>query len=73
MSDNAPSQHKVSPIHARIARDLETLMNTRSILAQHPLLDRYPLARDSILGYGLPDFTGCSPGHPFERADSSWP
>lgn len=67
MSDTPPSRPRVSVLHARIARDLETLMNTRSSLAQHPLLDPYPLARDSILGYGLPDFTGCSPGHPLER------
>lgn len=40
-----------------VARDLEALLNTRLALPPH-LLDDYPLARASVLDYGLADFAG---------------
>jgi type VI secretion system protein ImpF len=38
-----------------VARDLEALLNTRTALAQD-VLAAYPLARASVLNYGLADF-----------------
>jgi type VI secretion system protein ImpF len=40
-----------------VARDLEALLNTRLAIPEHAF-DAYPLARRSILNYGLVDFAG---------------
>lgn len=42
-----------------VARDLETLLNSRRMLNE-PLLTNYPLARQSVLAYGLGDFSAMS-------------
>lgn len=68
MNDTIPDPpDAMSDLHSRLAQDLELLMNTRSVLSQAPVMEGYPLAQDSFLTYGLPDFTGCSPGHPTDR------
>jgi type VI secretion system protein ImpF len=49
----------VGELRAAVRRDLEWLLNTRTIFP--PELDDYPESRRSILGYGLPDLTTFSP------------
>ncbi len=44
-------------IKDHVARDLEALLNTRAALPAS-VFDRFPLARASILNYGLVDFAG---------------
>ena len=47
----------IEQIKDHVARDLEALLNTRAAL--HPgAFDDFPLARASILNYGLLDFAG---------------
>ncbi len=49
-------------LRAAVRRDLEWLLNTRLVLpAEIDDLDRFPEARRSILGFGLPDLTLFSP------------
>ncbi|HEX4369622.1 MAG TPA: type VI secretion system baseplate subunit TssE [Rhodopila sp.] len=42
-------------LHASVRRDLEALLNARRPWASVP--DRFATLRNSILGYGLPDFS----------------
>ncbi|MCE1239537.1 MAG: type VI secretion system baseplate subunit TssE [Azonexaceae bacterium] len=42
-----------------VARDLEALLNTRSVLDEESL-EAYPLAGRSVAGFGLIDFAGLS-------------
>jgi type VI secretion system protein ImpF len=53
----APQRLGIEQIKDHVARDLEALLNTRAAL---PLdaFDEFPLARASILNYGLLDFAG---------------
>ena len=44
---------------AALARDLEDLLNTRAI-AFDDYAERYPLATNSVISYGLPDLSGLS-------------
>ncbi|MGJ9419639.1 type VI secretion system baseplate subunit TssE [Massilia sp. CMS3.1] len=44
-------------IKDHVARDLEALLNTRAALPAS-LFERFPLARASIMNYGLVDFAG---------------
>jgi type VI secretion system protein ImpF len=57
------NQHKQS-----VARDLEALLNARSLAAQVSQLDRFPQARDSFLGYGIADLGSLSLLNPDHRA-----
>lgn len=49
-----------------LARDLEALLNTRT-MEDLELLERYPLARHSMLSYGIPDLSGISLLNPDHR------
>ncbi|WP_093556195.1 type VI secretion system baseplate subunit TssE [Pseudoduganella namucuonensis] len=50
-----------------VARDLEALLNTRSVLREE-LLKRYPECGRSIASYGLSDFAGLSLSSTDDRA-----
>jgi type VI secretion system protein ImpF len=43
-----------------VARDLEWLLNTKTVLTRHPVIAQLPEARASILTYGIPDYTNAS-------------
>ena len=43
-----------------VARDLEWLLNTKSVLRKASDIEQLPEARDSILTYGIPDFSTAS-------------
>lgn len=47
----------IDQIKDHVARDLEALLNTRAALPA-AVFERFPLARASILNYGLVDFAG---------------
>jgi type VI secretion system protein ImpF len=47
----------IDQIKDHVARDLEALLNTRAALPAG-VFERFPLARASILNYGLVDFAG---------------
>jgi type VI secretion system protein ImpF len=54
----------VQELRAAVRRDLEWLLNTRLVLPPEiEELERFPEARRSILGYGLPDLTTFSPAN----------
>jgi type VI secretion system protein ImpF len=50
-----------------VARDLEALLNTRSVLPEG-LLEGYPECTDSIVSYGMIDFADLSLSSPSDRA-----
>jgi type VI secretion system protein ImpF len=51
-------------LRAAVRRDLEWLLNTRLVMPPEiESLERFPEARRSILGYGLPDLTTFSPAN----------
>ena len=50
-----------------VARDLEALLNTRSVIPEH-LLKGYPECARSIVAYGLRDFADLSLSSPSDRA-----
>jgi len=54
--DDSTEDHNQSlrALHAAVQRDLEALLNARRPWASLP--NRFAALRDSILGYGLPDF-----------------
>jgi type VI secretion system protein ImpF len=47
-------------LKAAVARDLEWLLNTKSVLRKASGVDELPEARHSILTYGIPDFSTAS-------------
>ncbi len=47
-------------LKAAVARDLEWLLNTKSLLWDSPALAGLDEARASILAYGIPDFSNAS-------------
>jgi type VI secretion system protein ImpF len=47
----------IEQIKEHVARDLEALLNTRAALPAS-VFERFPLARASIMNYGLVDFAG---------------
>jgi type VI secretion system protein ImpF len=47
-------------LKAAVARDLEWLLNTKSVLRRASDIEQLPDARDSILTYGIPDFSTAS-------------
>lgn len=55
--DGAPQRLNIEQIKDHVARDLEALLNTRAALPAGAF-DEFPLARASILNYGLLDFAG---------------
>jgi len=56
--DAAPPSFGTAAPKAELARDLEALLNTR--IADFAGIDAFPLAAQSILTFGIPDFTGLS-------------
>ena len=50
----------VRELKAAVARDLEWLLNTKTVLVHDDRLAALTEARESILTYGLPDFTTSS-------------
>ncbi|MDQ8021132.1 MAG: type VI secretion system baseplate subunit TssE [Moraxellaceae bacterium] len=72
--DDAPAERNEHPADFRqslanlkqaVARDLETLLNTRSDGLTD--LSTYPEAERSLLTYGLPDFSSLSPSSEVDR------
>ena len=51
-----------------VARDLEALLNTRSVITDD-VLTAYPECSNSIVTYGLMDFADRSLSSPSDRAD----
>jgi type VI secretion system protein ImpF len=47
-------------LRAAVARDLEWLLNTKSVLSPYPAIERLEQARDSVFTYGIPDFSTAS-------------
>lgn len=50
-----------------VARDLESLLNSRLVMSEETLKP-YPQCRRSVLNYGLNDFSGLSLANSFDRA-----
>jgi len=74
--DDAPHAAQEPPFDARfdlnlhkqaVARDLEALLNARSMALDEDLLARYPLAGTSVLAYGIPDLSSLSLLNPDHR------
>ncbi|MTD33565.1 type VI secretion system baseplate subunit TssE [Paludibacterium denitrificans] len=63
--DNAPL-YELTQFKQSLARDLESLLNTRLMPAE-VRDDDYPLARTSMLNYGIPDLSGISLLNPDDR------
>lgn len=57
------NQHKLA-----VARDLEALLNARSLALGSELLERYPLAGRSLLVFGIPDLSSLSLLNPSHSA-----
>ncbi len=57
----------VEDLKDSVARDLEALLNTRTVIPEG-LLKRYPECGRSIITYGLNDFAGRSLSSPDDRA-----
>ena len=49
-----------------VASDLEDLLNSRMAKLDH-LIDQFPLAKQSILQFGIIDFVGLSTANPSDR------
>ncbi|MDR2092559.1 MAG: type VI secretion system baseplate subunit TssE [Azoarcus sp.] len=72
--DDAPDQpgqdavlaFNLSDFKAALARDLESLLNTRVMGLGH-LARRYPLAAQSVINYGIPDLSSLSLLNPDHR------
>ena len=62
----AISLFELSQFKQALARDLEALLNTR-LMSQEELFEAFPLARDSLLSYGIPDLSGISLLNPDDR------
>lgn len=61
------SRLSIEEVKDAVARDLEALLNTRSVISGE-LLKPYPEAARSIVAYGLNDFAGRSLSSPDDRA-----
>jgi len=66
-AQEAAVQYDVRQLKQSVARDLEALLNTRKGDIDE-LLERYPLARDSVIGFGVSDLTSISLLNPDDRA-----
>jgi len=74
--DDAPQAAQEPPFGARfdlgqhkqaVARDLEALLNTRSLVPEPGLPERFPLAWASQLAFGIPDLSSLSLLNPQHR------
>lgn len=63
----AAQPYELRQLKQSVARDLEALLNTRKGDIDG-LLERYPLARESVLGFGVADLTSISLLNPDDRA-----
>ncbi|MES2017637.1 MAG: type VI secretion system baseplate subunit TssE [Pseudomonadota bacterium] len=61
------SRMSIEDLKDSVARDLEALLNTRTVIPEG-LLKRYPECERSIITYGLNDFAGRSLSSPDDRA-----
>ncbi|MEW5787868.1 MAG: type VI secretion system baseplate subunit TssE [Pseudomonadota bacterium] len=52
-------QHSLDALKDSVARDLEALLNTRTVIDEE-LVGRFPLALDSLASFGLNDFAALS-------------
>jgi type VI secretion system protein ImpF len=57
----------VQELRNSVARDLEELLNSRMVNLNH-IIDDYPLAKRSIVQFGIIDFVGLSTANPLDRA-----
>jgi len=62
-----PGRAGIEQLKDNVARDLEALLNARTGLPPERF-DAYPLARASILNYGLTDFAACCLSSSEDRA-----
>lgn len=53
------SRLSIEELKDAVARDLEAMLNTRSVISDE-LLQQYPECSESIIAYGLNDFAGMS-------------
>lgn len=66
-ADNRDVYHwNISDVKASIARDIEELLNTRTMHSKHGL-EEYPLVKKSVLNFGILDFVGLSTANPLHR------
>ena len=65
-SSGTVSRLSIEDLKDSVARDLEALLNTRTIITE-ALLKRYPECGRSIVTYGLNDFAGRSLSSPDDR------
>lgn len=61
------SRMTIEDLKDSVARDLEALLNTRTVIPEG-LLKRYPECSRSIITFGLNDFASCSLSSPDDRA-----
>jgi len=73
MDDTPDNQHNeavmlfdLTQFKRALARDLESLLNTRT-MENAELLESYPLAKSSMLQFGIPDLSGISLLNPDHR------
>jgi type VI secretion system protein ImpF len=75
--DDAPQAAQEPPFESRfdlgrhklaVARDLEALLNARSLELELDLAERFPLAGGSMLAFGIPDLSSLSLLNPDHRA-----
>lgn len=56
----------IQELRESVARDLEELLNSRMAMLDH-LIDDFPLAKKSIIQFGIIDFVGLSTANPSDR------
>ena len=61
------SHYDMSGYKQSVARDLEALLNTRSVLDDTGILDNFPLAKKSLLSFGITDLSSLSFLNPDDR------
>ena len=66
-SNGTVSRLSIEDLKDSVARDLEALLNTRTVIPEE-LLKRYPECGRSIVTYGLNDFAGLSLSSTDDRA-----
>lgn len=65
-SPAAMRQWSLDELKARVARDVEALLNTRIVMTEEELL-KLPQCQRSVLTYGLNDFAGLSLASHYDR------
>lgn len=62
--DDPLKRHSIDELKVSVAKDLESLFNTRRSTFQS--MSKYPLVDQSILGFGILDFVGLSSANPMD-------